>query len=387
MLAQPLAGSGYKVIYSFARDADGKTPNGLTAFDGVLYGTTFAGGAYHDNGEIFRVSPAGKAHVLHSFTGGPSDGAQPVAAPLVFKHRLYGTTYGGGNVICYSGYLGCGTAFSAHLSGSEEVLHNFSDSANDGTNPGGSLISMNGKLYGTTEYGGGKACSQLYEAHYGCGIVFELTTSGDEGIIYAFRGMPNDGAFVYRGLTSLKGKLYGVTLGGGSSNCYQGCGVVFEVTRSGKERVIYVFENGKDGGVPEGNLVAVNGKLYGTTASGGRSGNGTVFEVTTSGQERVLYSFKGGSDGQSPASGLVELNGTFYGTTPYGGNAGCYASNSCGTIFSVTANGTERVLYRFKGGTDGANPFVGLTVLNGTLYGTTPTGGTANLGTVYRISP
>jgi uncharacterized repeat protein (TIGR03803 family) len=388
-VTQPLTNSSYKVIYSFARDADGKSPNGLIAFKGSMYGTTFAGGAHNDNGEVFRITPAGQAHIIYSFMGGRSDGSGPVAAPIVSGDRLYGTTYTGGKSICYgSSYTGCGTVYAVTPSGSEKVLHNFSLQDGDGINPFSSLVATNGKLYGTTEFGGGNACSQIYESHSGCGIVFMISASGSERSLYALRGAPQDGAFVLASLTALNGKFYGTTLaGGGNPNCYQGCGVVFEVTSSGKERVLHRFTNGNDGGVPEGSLIAINGKLYGTTASGGRSGNGTVFEITPSGKERVLHSFKGGSDGMSPAAGLAELNGTFYGTTTYGGNAGCYASNTCGTIFSVTAGGTERVLYRFKGGTDGENPLTSLTALDGTFYGTTPMGGSANLGTVYRIAP
>lgn len=388
-VTQRTAGSSYKVIYTFKHDKDGKSPNGLVALRGSLYGTTFAGGANSDKGEVFRVTPAGRARIIHSFTGYPSDGEFPVDAPLAVKNVLFGTTYAGGGVICYgsSGYTGCGAVFKVTPSGSETILHSFSNKSNDGTNPVGSLIAMNGALYGTTNYGGGSACSQISESHYGCGIVFSLSASGAERMLYAFRGAPNDGAFAFAGLTALNGKLYGTTLGGGNMNCYLGCGVVFEVSMSGKERVLYTFQNGADGGAPEGNLVALNGTLYGTTASGGLGGNGTVFEISTSGKERALYSFKGGTDGASPAAGLILLNGTLYGTTPSGGNHGCGSNNGCGTIFSVTTSGVERVLYRFKGGSDGANPYSGLTDLNGTLYGTTRVGGVANLGTVYRISP
>jgi len=387
--AQPLAGSGYKVIYSFQRARYGKSPNGLVALKGALYGTTFFGGANGDKGEVFRITPAGQAHIVHSFSGYPSDGESPVDAPLAVKDVLYGTTYSGGSVLCYgsSGYSGCGAVFKVTPSGAEKILHSFSDKSNDGINPVGGLTAMNGALYGVTDYGGGNACSQISESHYGCGIVFTLSTSGAERMLHAFRGAPYDGAFAIAGLTALNGKLYGTTIGGGIMNCYLGCGVVFEVSTSGKERVLYSFYNGADGGAPEGNLVALNGRLYGTTASGGLSGNGTVFEIGTSGKERVLYSFRGGTDGAMPAAGLIALNSTLYGTTPFGGSRGCGSNNGCGTIFNVTTSGIEHVLYRFKGGIDGANPYTGLTALNGILYGTTRVGGSANLGTVYRISP
>jgi uncharacterized repeat protein (TIGR03803 family) len=60
--------------------------------------------------------------------------------------------------------------------------------------------------------------------------------------------------------------------------------------------------------------------------------------------ERVVYSFNGGSDGAHPSS-LIKVNGTLYGTTIYGGSESC--ENGCGTVFSVTPAGAEKVVYTF----------------------------------------
>ena len=94
-----------------------------------------------------------------------------------------------------------------------------------------------------------------------------------------------------------------------------------------------------------------------------------------------LYSFKSGADGANPISGLTEINGAYYGTT-YGGGA----SLGWGTVFKITADGAEHVIYKFKAGNDGAHPYAGLTGVNGTLYGTTYQGGTSGNGTVFKIS-
>ena len=57
--------------------------------------------------------------------------------------------------------------------------------------------------------------------------------------------------------------LYGTTLGGGANDK----GTVFEVTTSGQERVLYAFKGGTaDGDNPRGGLVAFNGALYGATS-------------------------------------------------------------------------------------------------------------------------
>ena len=56
---------------------------------------------------------------------------------------------------------------------------------------------------------------------------------------------------------------------------------------------------------------------------------------------RILYSFKGGSDGAQPYSAPVELGGLLYGTTAAGGT-GC-GGLGCGTVFAIDATGLERV--------------------------------------------
>jgi len=211
--------------------------------------------------------------------------------------------------------------------------------------------------------------------------------------LYSFKG-GDDGAQPFAGLIELNGTLYGTTAYGGTGcSGSSGCGTVFESTTSGQETVLYRFQGGKDGANPYASLVDVNGALYGTTASGGAGcsgsrGCGTVFKITTSGKETVLYSFKGAPDGLAPLGNLTVLNGTLYGTTRAGGT-GCSGSSGCGTVFRITTSGKETVLYSFQGeqrGKDGATPLAGLAQLKGALYGTTANGGKDNLGTVFKIT-
>jgi uncharacterized repeat protein (TIGR03803 family) len=154
-----------------------------------------------------------------------------------------------------------------------------------------------------------------------------------------------------------------------------------------QETVLHSFAGGSDGAGPSGQLIDVNGVLYGTTASGGANNMGTVFKITASGAESVLYSFAGGSDGALPLAALTDINGVLYGTTYEGGNASCYEPVGCGIIFKITTSGSESVLYRFAGGSDGALPQAALTEVNGVLYGTTSEGGYPNDdGTVYTVT-
>ena len=148
-------------------------------------------------------------------------------------------------------------------------------------------------------------------------------------------------------------------------------------------KALYSFTGGSDGGDPFPAVIRdAAGNLYGTTDYAGTSFAGVVFKVSKTGTETVLYSFTGGADGQYPYAPLVrDAAGNLYGTTQYGG------TSSIGVVFKLSAAGTETVLHSFTGGTDGALPYGGLfRDAAGNLYGTTESGGTANLGVVFKIS-
>jgi uncharacterized repeat protein (TIGR03803 family) len=190
-------------------------------------------------------------------------------------------------------------------------------------------------------------------------------------------------------LIDVKGKLYGTTESGGA----YGAGTVFSITLGGKEKVLHSFGNGNDGAVPSAGLIDVGGTLYGTTEVGGSpnctitSTCGTVFSIAPNGTERVLHRFVGGdADGAAPAASLIEVKGTLYGTTAQGGPYFC-GGDGCGTVFSITPSGDETVLHTFGGAADGAAPHAGLIEVGGSLYGTTLGGGTDKHGTVFTLKP
>ena len=292
--------------------------------------------------------------VVYSFSGSP-DGSGPQATLINVGGTLYGTTGAGGDYPS----CGCGTVFSVTRGGTEKVLHSFT-TGRDGRQPRAGLIDVRGTLYGTTLFGGPYSCAWGY--YYTCGTVFSITPSGTEKVLHSFSGYPNDGAFSDAPLIEVKGTLYGTTLGGGAvcyGSYYAVCGAVFSITKGGVERVLHSFRLAGGGRQPQAGLVDEDGTLYGTTAFGGKHGYGTVFKITTGGKERTLYSFGAGSDGRNPYAGLTELGGTLYGTTLAGGSYKCSQRSyyySCGTVFSITPDGRERVLHSFGKGADGASP-------------------------------
>ncbi len=117
----------------------------------------------------------------------------------------------------------------------------------------------------------------------------------------------------------------------------------------------------------------------------------TFASVPAIGAEKVLYSFKGGSDGSNPFAGLIaDKAGALYGTTYFGGGGtDCQYGQGCGTVFKVAADGSEVVLHAFAGGsTDGALPHAALiSDRHGNLYGTTEQEGENGAGTVFSLAP
>jgi uncharacterized repeat protein (TIGR03803 family) len=151
-------------------------------------------------------------------------------------------------------------------------------------------------------------------------------------------GDSSDGAYPYGNLINVNGMLYGTTFHGGVS----GAGTVFSVKPTGAEKVLYRFgaSSGFDGLYPFAALTDVNGTMYGTTVDGGANDYGTVFGVTTTGKEKVLHSFGGGDDGANPYASLLDVKGKVYGATYYGGGYSCYGggrhASGCGTVFAIT---------------------------------------------------
>ncbi len=250
-------------------------------------------------------------------------------------------------------------------------LYSFSGVGRDGEYPIGGLVQDKTGNFYSTTYQGGA---------YGYGTVFEVNKTGNERVLHSFN--LGDGAYPGAGLVlDTAGNLFGTTDVGGAYNL----GTVFQINKSGKERVLHSFSGTPgDGAGPNAGLIQdAVGDLYGTTTSGGAYGYGTLFKLSRSAPEKVLYSFTGmDGDGATPYSSLViDAAGNLYGTTNGGGAYGY------GTVFEIDETGNETVLYSFTGiNGDGKNPYSGLLQdAAGNLYGTTLLGGADGYGTVYVV--
>lgn len=328
--------------------------------------------------------------VLYTFTGG-ADGGTPQGSVIEdAKGNLYGTTQVGGNLTCNSGN-GCGVVYKLTPAGKETVLHSFAGGA-DGAFPYAALLmDAVGNLYGTTQVGGG--ASGCFGS--GCGTVFKISPKGKETVLYRFQGK-TDGGLPYSTLIMDKaGNFYGVTSAGGNLSCtigFLGCGTVFKLTKTGKETILYSFTGGKDGAYPGSSLyLDSNGNFYGTTSQGGDlscnapNGCGTVFKLAKTGKETVLHAFTGATDGASPFSGLdtfdhVKLWGTTNAAGDYGGGTLWFWETYGGKYKSEHSFGNIKIL-------DGAYPFAGVSFDGkGNVFGVTELGGAQGYGTLFELS-
>ncbi|CAN5460127.1 hypothetical protein BH10BAC3_BH10BAC3_17490 [soil metagenome] len=426
-------GAGYGVIFSYDpsssiytrlknfNNTDGANPYGdlVQANDGKLYGMTSAGGS-GGYGVIFSFDPSSLTYTkLKDFdnsNGGLAWGNLVQAA----NGKLYGTTIGGGN-------NQDGVFFSFDPSSSTYTILKDFDSPN-GTYPGSLMKASNGKLYGMTHDGGssggasgiifsfdpsfstytklkefsgtdgGGPYGGLMEANDG--KLYGLTTSGggsSYGVIFSYDPL----ASIFTKLTDLDaadgrnpyctllhasdGKLYGMTIGGGSS---PGGGVIFSYNPSTS---VYTklwdfdFDYGR---WPFGSLMqASNGKLYGTTFYGGGDNIGGVifsFDPSTSTYTKLKGFAEYVAEGEDPGQGLVQAsNGKLYGTTQYGGSAGN------GVIFSFDPSTSVYTKLRDFDWPNGGQPWGGsmMQASNGKLYGVTARGGTGGYGVIYSFDP
>ena len=346
--------------------------------EGVLYGTTSAGGAV-GSGTVFKINRDGSGYsTLHDFNGPAEGSASQSGLVLGSDFALYGAETTGGT----NGY---GSIYKLNRDGSGFTnLHTFAAPGNgDGSLPQAALLSAtNGLLYGTTAEGGAS----------NSGIIYRINPDGSGYTnMHNFSGVTTNGQTPATAMIQgQKGVLYGVTFAGGSANL----GVVFRMNPDGTSYTnIHSFAGPpSDGKSPVGGLMQdSNGMLYGTCLNGGANNNGTIFKLATNGTlYSLLWNFtavsSGGTnaDGAGPVSTLTQgPDGLLYGTTQHGG------PNGLGTLFRVPTNSASLTnVHSFTGANgDGATSGSGLFLASdGIFYGTTMGGGLMNVGSIFALA-
>ena len=319
-------------------DRRGAEPYGGLIVDpnGRLYGTTQSGGRYGRLGTAFNLSLNGGKWVLsviHKF-GGPGD---PTCCPWSDLLRdSSGNLYGTGDSVF--------ELSPGPTKWKESILHEFAGKNGDGAGPqAGPIRDADGNLYGTTLYGGGSrvcadGCGTVWQLSPPA--LASGTGNWTEHILDRF-GFSGNEAFPGVGQLALdpQGNLYGAVQGGK----YR-AGIIYRLSRvqggSGmdetwRETVLYNFTGGADGGFPEGVILDNAGNLYGVCGVGGSYGDGTVFKLSpqspSNWEYTLLHTFNG-YDGAEPVANLTfGSNGKVYGTTATGGMYGG------GVVFEITS--------------------------------------------------
>ena len=429
-------GTSFTTLYAFAGGSDGAFPasNVLQGADGRLYGTTSQTGI--GNGTVFAINPDGTGFAtLYSFTGG-SDGSIPDTSLIQGSDgRLYGSTSqhgAGGNGTLFAISIpsvssvvpsGSTVTLSASATGMAPLSYqwqlngaNISGATNatlvlagvDTTNAGsyavvisnlsGSVTSNADTLAVTVPPTPSTPVFTPAAGSYSTAQTVSIASTGATSIYYTTDGgTPTSASTLYTntGPVSITAntmlRAMGVNAAGpgpAASAAY----VIGEPTITSPPQImsfslLHSFTNGNDGSSPQANLIqGSDGRLYGTSSTGGSLGGGAVFAVNPDGTGfTVIYSFTNYGAVFDPQASLIQgRDGRLYGTANYGG------TNGPGTIFGMNPDGSGfAVLHNFKiAGNDGAFPGDDglMQGADGRLYGMARQGGTNGSGVIYALN-
>ncbi len=355
----------FSVIRSFSYGTDGANPNGqmVIALDGNFYGITRRGGST-GNGTIFKLTPAGVFTVIKTLSAiAAIDGAYcygSLAAGI--DGNLYGSTSGGGT-------NGNGTIFKVTPAGVYTVLRQINQLTDGYSNRNGLVQAADGFLYGTN-YAGGK---------YGHGTIYKISAAGIFSVLRHLAYATDGSGPAVSLVIGTDGNFYGMNKSGGAFNN----GTIFKITPAGIYTVLRSLKSATDGGFPFGSLLkGIDGNFYGMTSEGGTNFFGTAFKITPTGVFTLLTSFNGGITGNEPLESLVQDAEYGYLGTSAGG--GVYNN---GTIFRICGD-NYKVVRSLNKPTDGGTPKGTLLLAkDGNFYGTTSDGGTSNSGTIFKLTP
>jgi len=241
--------------------ADGRQPNLLIqGADGLLYGTTAAGGT-HGYGTVFKLTLNGELTSLFSFAR--TNGANPRSLVRSADGTLYGTTTD--NV----GFPAPDIVFKLNSSGEfTTLLSSFNES--EVFRPRRLVYATNGCVYGLDAAGGSN--------HFG--TIFKLTPGDAFTTVVTFNGL--NGLDPETLVQGMDGNLYGTTEFGGpdyNGSFPSGSGTIFKMTLDGVLTTLASRFELADAFSVNSLIQGADGNLYGTTESGGPPDPAGIFRV------------------------------------------------------------------------------------------------------------
>jgi len=270
------ANNDLKSLHALIGYGGTETTSRMVTINGDLYFVTWTGGSgtgcKRGCGRILKMTKGGTETVLYNFTGG-ADGANPQGTFRDVAGNLYGVATTGGT--------GFGTVWKLDPSGLFSVLYTFTGGTDGGTPWGRVTVDSNGNIHGVTFSGGDPSCN--------CGVVFRVDASGNETVLHKFFG--RGGSSPYVGVLDVGGTFYGMTFGGGDLTCEPpaGCGVLYQISKTGQYTVLHRFTGAPGDGANSssgGLTLGKDGSIYGTTWDGGTTctedayGCGVIFKYT-----------------------------------------------------------------------------------------------------------
>jgi uncharacterized repeat protein (TIGR03803 family) len=394
-------GSGYTKILDFSISAlstSFPTGNLILASNGDLYGTLRS-----SYGLIFRLHPDGSGFTfINPVASGP--GNFPTAMGLIQASDgdLYGKMGESGNAMTIFKIKLDGTGFTKLFQSGNfpfKIIEAFDTELLEGAD---------GYLYTATGDGiikikkDGTDFQQLHQFEtsedkqiFSEGKLVQLPNhdligftrvsgTGESGYIYTMRPDGTNYSILLDFSTfrladlilASSGKLYGIGYPGPYSSFKSGL-IFFQIEVDGSAFMqLFLSTNNAEGSSAENIIETTPGIFMGITNTGGASNNGTVFKMTTAGELTKIKDFP--QEGADPESRLLAASdGSLYGTTVSGGIFGF------GIVYKINTDGTGYTkLYDFEDNNEGYKEFSngGLIELNGSLYGNRP-------GYVFKIKP
>lgn len=405
----------------FTGQANGSHPidHLIAGSNGKLYGVTSEGGNAN-MGTLYEYDPVNNILTKKVSFVDSVNGAFPVGPLTEAKNgKLYGVTTGGGS-------SKVGTLFEYDIAADKLTVKVHFGGNTEGKAPRTPMILANdGALYGTINKEINSQPAILFKFDpatgsftkvfdfadldftYDCygfltvcnnGLIYGTMSSAGplkKGIIFEFNPATavcttlynfSNTSGTYPGgplMQASNGKLYGSTFSGGQFNS----GVVFEFTTdSHVYKKLDDMNNGLEGNKPVGTMtLADNGKIYLVTESGGEFNQGTLIEWDPAINEGIFtkkIDFGQNVNGTNPGNAPVQAsNGKLYGTTKKGG------SNDCGILYEYDpVTGSVNKKYDFSL-LEGCNPNGLIRAADNKLYGLTSSGGSTGQGVVFEFDP